>query len=62
MQLLLLNAVRDVAKTLEELVHSTRIASGKSVSDPAMEMLKTSAKVRLNWYTNIYYRTITEYG
>ena len=44
-QLLLLNAVRDVAKSLGDLIDSTRVASGKSVSDPAMEQLKGSAKV-----------------
>ena len=44
-QLLLLTAVKDVASALGDLIGSTRTASGKSVGDPAMEELKTSAKV-----------------
>lgn len=44
-QLLLLTAVKDVANALKDLIESTRNASGKSVQDPAMEKLKTSAKV-----------------
>ena len=43
--MLLLNAVRDVANALSNLIDTTRAASGKSVNDPAMERLKTSAKV-----------------
>ena len=49
--MLLLNAVRDVANALSNLIDTTRAASGKSVNDPAMEKLKTSAKV-----SNISYR------
>lgn len=45
MQVLLLNAVRDVANALSNLIDTTRAASGKSVNDPSMERLKTSAKV-----------------
>ena len=45
-QLLLLTAVKDVANALGDLIGSTRMASGKSVQDPAMEALKSSAKVR----------------
>ena len=44
-QLLLLTAVKDVANALGDLIGSTRMASGKSVQDPAMEALKSSAKV-----------------
>ena len=44
-QLLLLTAVKDVANALGDLIGATRTASGKSVQDPAMETLKTSAKV-----------------
>lgn len=44
-QLLLLTAVKDVANALGDLIGSTRLASGKSVQDPAMESLKSSAKV-----------------
>lgn len=44
-QLLLLTAVKDVASSLGDLIGSTRMASGKSVQDPSMEELKSSAKV-----------------
>ena len=44
-QLLLLTAVKDVANALGDLIGATRSASGKSVQDPSMEQLKTSAKV-----------------
>ena len=44
-QLLLLTAVKDVALSLSDLIDSTRLASGKSMQDPAMEKLKSSAKV-----------------
>ena len=47
-QLLLLTAVKDVAASLGDLIGSTRLASGKSVQDPAMETLKGSAKVSLS--------------
>ena len=45
-QLLLLTAVKDVANALGDLIGATRSAAGKSVQDPSMEQLKTSAKVR----------------
>ena len=38
--------MKDVANALGDLIGATRTASGKSVQDPAMEKLKTSAKVR----------------
>ena len=44
-QLLLLNAVRDVANAMGNLIDATKVASGKSVTDPAMENLKEVAKV-----------------
>ena len=49
LQVLLLNAVRDVANALSNLIDTTRAASGKSVNDPSMERLKTSAKVSDNY-------------
>jgi len=45
LQLVLLTSVKDVANALKNLIDATRQASGKSVQDPAMEALKTSAKV-----------------
>ena len=44
-QLLLLQAAKDVANALSDLIGSTRAAAGKSVQDAAMEQLKSSAKV-----------------
>ena len=47
-QVLLINAVKDVASALADLISATKNASGKNVSDPAMVNLKDSAKVREN--------------
>jgi len=41
----LINAVKDVASALGELISATKNASGKTAQDPAMSMLKDSAKV-----------------
>lgn len=42
---MLINAVKDVAMALGDLIHATKAASGKSVNDPAISTLKESAKV-----------------
>ncbi len=42
---MLINAVKDVASALGDLMQSTKAASGKSIQDPAMHQLKDSAKV-----------------
>ena len=52
-QVMLINAVKDVASALSDLMQSTKAASGKSIQDPAMHHLKDSAKVSLNWTLNI---------
>ena len=44
-QVMLINAVRDVASALSDLMQSTKAASGKNIQDPAMHQLKDSAKV-----------------
>jgi hypothetical protein len=44
-QVMIINAVKDVASALSDLISATKNASGKSVSDPAMLTLKESAKV-----------------
>lgn len=44
-QVMLINAVRDVASALGDLIHATKAASGKPIDDPAMAHLKDSAKV-----------------
>ena len=40
-----MNAVRDVASALGDLIHATKSAAGKPSTDPAMLNLKESAKV-----------------
>lgn len=40
-----MNAVKDVAAALGELINATKLASGKPINDPAMNELKESAKV-----------------
>ena len=45
-QVLLLNAARDVASALSNLINATKNCSGKSTNDPSMDQLKHAAKVR----------------
>lgn len=45
-QVMLINAVRDVASALGDLIQATKAASGKPINDPAMSYLKDSAKVQ----------------
>jgi len=44
-QVILINAVRDVASALGDLINATKDAAGKSASDNSMFHLKASAKV-----------------
>jgi len=44
---MLINAVKDVASALGDLIQATKAASGKSINDPSMNHLKDSAKVGL---------------
>lgn len=44
-QVMVINAVKDVASALGELINTTKVASGKPVNDPCMQDLKESAKV-----------------
>ena len=46
-QVLLLNAAKDVALALGDLIQATKSASGKSSDDPAMVYLKDTAKVEM---------------
>jgi len=46
LQVVLINAVKDVAKALGDLISATKGASGRPHDDPAMLQLKNSAKVR----------------
>lgn len=45
-QVVLINAVKDVAKALGNLISATKAAAGKPHDDPSMLQLKNSAKVR----------------
>lgn len=44
-QVMLMNAVKDVASALGELIQATKAASGKPIDDPSMGQLKGSARV-----------------
>lgn len=44
-QVVLINAVKDVAKALGDLISATKAAAGKVGDDPAVWQLKSSAKV-----------------
>lgn len=44
-QVMVINAVKDVAAALGELINATKLASGKPINDPAMQDLKESARV-----------------
>ncbi|KAG7237842.1 hypothetical protein INR49_031736 [Caranx melampygus] len=46
-QVVLINAVKDVAKALAELISATKCASGKAADDPSMYQLKSAAKYTL---------------
>jgi len=42
---MVINAVKDVASALGDLINCTKLASGKSINDPSMQDLKESARV-----------------
>ncbi|XP_033160745.1 talin-2 isoform X2 [Drosophila mauritiana] len=44
-QVMVINAVKDVASALGDLINCTKLASGKSINDPSMQDLKESARV-----------------
>ncbi|KAM7003366.1 talin-2 isoform 1-T1 [Tautogolabrus adspersus] len=52
-QVVLINAVRDVAKALAELIGATKCAAGKSADDPSMYQLKGAAKVMVTNVTSL---------
>jgi talin len=52
-QVLLINAVKDVASALSDLILATKNASGKSAHDPAMSNLKDTAKVMVTNVTSL---------
>ncbi|XP_053502228.1 talin-1 [Ictalurus furcatus] len=52
-QVVLINAVKDVAKALGDLIRATKAAAGKPHDDPAMLQLKSSAKVMVTNVTSL---------
>ncbi|XP_017861648.1 PREDICTED: talin-2 isoform X3 [Drosophila arizonae] len=44
-QVMVINAVKDVASALGDLINCTKLASGKPIHDPSMQGLKESARV-----------------
>lgn len=42
---MVINAVKDVASALGDLINCTKLASGKPIHDPSMQDLKESARV-----------------
>uniref|UniRef100_A0A3Q2DPG8 Talin 2a n=1 Tax=Cyprinodon variegatus TaxID=28743 RepID=A0A3Q2DPG8_CYPVA len=52
-QVVLINAVKDVAKALAELISATKCAAGKTADDPSMYQLKGAAKVMVTNVTSL---------
>uniref|UniRef100_A0A3P8VSG0 Talin 2a n=1 Tax=Cynoglossus semilaevis TaxID=244447 RepID=A0A3P8VSG0_CYNSE len=52
-QVVLINAVKDVAKALSELISATKCAAGKTADDPSMYQLKAAAKVMVTNVTSL---------
>lgn len=46
-QVVLINAIKDVAKALSDLIGATKGAASKPADDPSMYQLKGAAKVRV---------------
>lgn len=51
--MVLINAVKDVAKALGDLISATKAAAGKVGDDPAVWQLKNSAKVMVTNVTSL---------
>lgn len=52
-QVMLINAVRDVANALGDLIQATKCAAGKGANDPSMAYLKESARVMVTNLTSL---------
>ncbi|XP_032375625.1 talin-2 [Etheostoma spectabile] len=52
-QVVLINAIKDVAKALAELISATKCAAGKAADDPSMYQLKGAAKVMVTNVTSL---------
>ena len=49
----MINAVKDVASALGDLISATKMASGKGVNDPSIGNLKSSARVMVTNVTSL---------
>lgn len=56
LQVVLINAIKDVAKALSDLIGATKGAASKPADDPSMYQLKGAAKVKP--YSYILFETI----
>lgn len=54
---MLINAVKDVATALGDLIQATKAASGNNINDPSMNELKESAKV--NYSSTLVFFIVT---
>ncbi|KAG9489640.1 hypothetical protein GDO78_005541 [Eleutherodactylus coqui] len=52
-QVVLINAIKDVAKALGDLIGATKGAAGKAADDPSMYQLKSAAKVMVTNVTSL---------
>lgn len=52
-QVVLINAIKDVAKALGDLIGATKCAAGKPADDPSMYQLKSAAKVMVTNVTSL---------
>lgn len=65
-QVMVINAVKDVASALGDLINATKLASGKPIHDPSMQDLKESARVSsvaillifFFYFSNLFFFTI----
>jgi len=52
-QVLLINAIKDVASALSDLINATKDASGKSSQDASMSSLKDAARMMVTNVTSL---------
>lgn len=57
LQVMLINAVKDVTSALGDLMQATKSASGKNMQHPAMHTLKDAAKVTFNPFKS-YFKSV----
>ncbi|XP_069480588.1 talin-2 isoform X7 [Ambystoma mexicanum] len=52
-QIVLINAIKDIAKALGDLIGATKCAAGKPADDPSMYQLKSAAKIMVTNVTSL---------